>query len=59
VRNKSADSITEENKEHRTTMTLGDLLKSGIVGMWKDRGDIKDSSEFARKLRKKAETRKL
>ena len=33
--------------------TAGELLKSGIVGMWKDRKDITDSSSFARTLREK------
>lgn len=33
------------------------LEKEGIVGMWADRTDIGDSSEYARQLRKQAETR--
>lgn len=31
--------------------TLGDLLRSEFFGMWKDRADITDSVEFARRLR--------
>jgi len=31
--------------------TFGDLLNSEFFGMWRDREDIQDSSEFARKLR--------
>ncbi len=31
--------------------TFGDLLNSEFLGMWRDRSDIDDSSEFARKLR--------
>lgn len=31
--------------------TLGDLARSEFFGMWKDRKDIADSSEFARHLR--------
>jgi len=38
-------------------MTARDLLDSGLVGLWADREDITDSSEFARHLREKAETR--
>ena len=38
--------------------TAADLLNSGLVGMWKDREDIGDSLEFARKLRKEGETRR-
>ena len=34
------------------------ILDSGIVGIWEDRDDIGDSSEYARKLRKEAWTRK-
>ena len=34
-----------------------ELLKSGLVGLWKDREDIGDSSEFARKLRARVEKR--
>ena len=30
---------------------LGDLLNSEFFGMWRDRTDIKDGSEFARDLR--------
>ena len=31
--------------------TLGDLLRSEFFGMWRDRADIGDSAEFARRLR--------
>ncbi|MBI4573971.1 MAG: hypothetical protein HY713_11890 [candidate division NC10 bacterium] len=37
--------------------TLGDLLQSGLVGLWGDRTDITDSVEFARALRGAAERR--
>src|SRR3972149_11797909 len=37
--------------------TLGDLLESGLVGLWRDRTDITDSVEFARGLREAAERR--
>jgi hypothetical protein len=40
-------------------MTAADLLKSGLVGIWKDREDIGDSSEFARKLRARVEKREI
>lgn len=38
-------------------VTLGELLESGLVGLWKDRDDITDSVEFARELRKRASRR--
>ena len=34
--------------------TLGDLAGSEFFGMWRERTDIDDSVEFARRLRKKA-----
>lgn len=37
--------------------TAGDLLRSPLFGLWKDRTDIGDSIEFARKLRAEAERR--
>ena len=33
------------------------LVKSGFIGAWKDRTDIVDSVEFARRLRALTETR--
>lgn len=38
-------------------MTVRELLDSPLVGMWADRDDIGDSSEFARRLREQAERR--
>ncbi len=37
--------------------TLGDLLTSGLAGLWSDRTDIRDSVEFTRALREAAERR--
>jgi hypothetical protein len=37
--------------------TAGDLLRSPLFGLWKDRTDIGDSVEYARKLHAKAEQR--
>jgi len=39
------------------TLTARELLTSGLVGAWRDRGDIGDSQEFARLLRERAERR--
>jgi hypothetical protein len=38
-------------------ITLGQLLDSGLVGLWADREDIGDSVDFARKLRRRASRR--
>jgi len=39
-------------------MTVKDLLESGLVGIWKDRDDIKDSAVYARQLREQAQRRR-
>jgi hypothetical protein len=41
----------------RKTMIATDLLQSDLIGLWADRDDIGDSLEFARQLRRAAETR--
>jgi hypothetical protein len=38
-------------------LTAKELVRSDIVGIWKNRKDIKDTISFARELRKKAESR--
>jgi len=43
--------ITVSPTGSSTSATFGDLLNSEFLGMWRDRADIEDSSEFARKLR--------
>jgi hypothetical protein len=43
----------------RTRLTVGQLRRSGVIGLWEDREDIGDSSVYARQLReqlKRAET---
>jgi len=39
------------------SITGVELAKSGFAGLWKDRTDIGDSVEYARKLRRQAEAR--
>jgi len=41
----------------KTQRTLGDLERSEFFGMWRDRPDIGDSVEFARRLRAEAWSR--
>ncbi|MCP3964386.1 MAG: hypothetical protein GY719_41690 [bacterium] len=38
-------------------LTAHDLLESGLVGMWQDRPEARDSAAFARQLREKAQRR--
>jgi len=46
------------NESEARTMAVEELLNSGLVGIWKDRKDIRDTVEFARELREKAWTHK-
>lgn len=48
--------MAEPAKRKAKPSTARQLLASGIVGMWKDRG-IEDSSSYARTLREKAQRR--
>lgn len=38
-------------------LTVGRLRGSGLIGLWKDREDIGDSSAYARQLREQAQQR--
>jgi hypothetical protein len=40
-----------------TARTLGELARSEFFGMWRNRTDIGDSAEFARRLRAEAWSR--
>ena len=45
-------------KRTRPRLTVGQFRQSGLIGVWKDRHDIQDSSAYARKLREQAQTRR-
>ena len=38
-------------------LTVRQLRQSGLIGMWKDRDDIRDSAAYARRLREQAQQR--
>jgi hypothetical protein len=38
-------------------ITVGDLRRSGLLGLWQDRDDIEDSAVYARRLREQAQQR--
>ena len=38
-------------------LTARQLLRSGLVGLWKDREDIQNSASYARQLREQAQRR--
>lgn len=40
-----------------TRLTVRELKRSGIIGIWKERVDIEDSAEYARRLREQAQKR--
>lgn len=44
-------------KRKRRALTSRQLRRSALIGMWKDRDDIKDSAVFARQLREEAQRR--
>lgn len=46
-----------ETSPLRICLTVGRLRQSGLVGLWKDRDDIEDSSAYARQLREQAQQR--
>ena len=48
-------ALAPEESAH--VWTLGDLLTSGLVGLWEGRTDITDSLAYARSLRQAAERR--
>ncbi len=45
---------TPRNKRR---LTAKRLLRSGLIGLWKDRQDLGDSAAYARQLREQAQTR--
>jgi hypothetical protein len=53
-----ATRLIERVRQVNKPMTGKDLLNSGVVGIWANRKDIKDSTEYARGLRAQAQTRR-
>lgn len=45
------------NTGARSRLTVGRLRQSGLIGMWKDRAEIRDFAVFTRCLREKAQNR--
>lgn len=41
----------------RPRLTVRELRQSGLIGLWKDRDDIEDSTVYARRLREQAQKR--
>jgi len=51
----SADLVARKPRTAKELVVS--LRKSGLVGMWKDRADLVDSAESARKLRERLSER--
>ncbi len=49
--------IPKAKPKGKKKLTARQLLNSSLIGMWKDRTDITDSSEYARQLREQAQRR--
>ena len=44
-------------KAKRLPLTAHRLLRSGLIGLWKDRKDLGDSVSYARQIREQAQKR--
>jgi len=55
--NRSLTIVGNEKRPKNGRELVNALRKSGFIGMWKNRVDIVDSSEYARKLREQAQKR--
>ena len=51
--------IRPVDSQPRKYMTAAEFAKSDIVGMWADREDIQDSTEWVNELRRRIERREL
>jgi len=49
--------LYSDQKQHSSSISVKEFKKSRLIGMWKDRNEIQDSSSYARQLRKQAQTR--
>lgn len=45
-------------RKKRPRLTVGQFRQSGLIGIWKDRDDIQDSSAYARELRDQVQRRR-
>jgi hypothetical protein len=48
----------QQREAARSHLTVRQLRQSGLIGMWKDRDDIRDSAAYARRLREQAQRRR-
>ena len=50
--------VQPASRAGRRPLTARGLRRSGLIGLWKDREDIKDSAAYARQLREQAQHRR-
>jgi len=50
--------IKEKSVIRKGGLTARQILETPLIGLWKERTDIRNSSEFSRELRNKAQNRK-
>lgn len=50
--------IPQPTRRKRPRLTVGQFRQSGLIGIWKDRDDIQNSSVYARQLREQAQHRR-
>jgi hypothetical protein len=48
----------ERGTRRRSRLTVGQLRRSDLIGLWEDRDDIEDSAVYARRLRERAQNRR-
>jgi len=48
-------SIEPSAVSRRPSLTARQMLLSGLIGLWKDRKDIKNSADYAHQLREQAQ----
>lgn len=59
--NTEVEVIVPPNGKHQPTrgaQLVEALREAGVIGAWRDRGDIGDSVEYARELRERAQERR-
>jgi hypothetical protein len=53
----TAEVVVRLNEPSGAKMTAADLAASGIVGLWSQREDVGESTDFAQRLRQQAQRR--
>ena len=48
----------ERSTKRRSRLTVGQLRRSDLIGLWEDRDDIEDSGAYARRLRERTQNRR-